>query len=123
MIQTRTMLDVADNSGARLVQVIKVLGGSRKRYARIGDVVVVSVKIAEPRKIVKKKEVLHALVVRQRNNFRRKDGSYIRFDDNAIVVLEKGKKEPRAGRIFGPIPREIQELGYAKIVSLAPEIV
>lgn len=123
MIQTRTMLDVADNSGAKLVQVIKVLGGSRKRYAKIGDIVVVSVKIAEPRKIVKKKEVLHALVVRQRNNFRRKDGSYVRFDDNAIVVLEKGKKEPKAGRIFGPIPREIQELGYAKIASLASEIV
>lgn len=123
MIQTRTMLDVADNSGAKLVQVIKVLGGSRKRYAIIGDVVVVSVKIAEPRKIVKKKEVLHALVVRQRNNFRRKDGSYIRFDDNAVVILEKGKKELKAGRIFGPIPREIQELDYAKIASLAPEIV
>jgi large subunit ribosomal protein L14 len=123
MIQTRTMLDVADNSGAKLAQVIKVLGGSRKRYAKIGDIVVISVKIAEPRKIVKKKEVLHALVVRQRNNFRRRDGSYIRFDDNAIVVLEKGKKDPKAGRIFGPIPREIQELGYAKIASLASEIV
>lgn len=123
MIQMQTKLNVADNSGAKLVQVIKVLGGSRRRYARIGDIVVISVKVSEPRKIVKKKDVLHALVVRQKNNFRRKDGSYIRFDENAVVILEKGKKEPRAGRIFGPIPREIQEKGYTKIASLAPEIV
>lgn len=123
MIQPRTMLNVADNTGAKIVQVIKVLGGSRRRYARLGDVVVVSVKSAEPRKIVKKKEVLHGLVVRQRQSFRRKDGSYIRFDDNAAVIVEKGKKEPRGGRIFGPIPREIQEKGYSKIISLASEVV
>lgn len=117
------MLNVADNTGAKLVQVIKVLGGTRRRYAQIGDVVVVSVKSAEPRKMVKKKDVLHALIVRQKKQLRRKDGSYIRFDENAVVVVDKGKKEPRGGRIFGPIPREIQELGYAKIISLAPEVV
>jgi len=123
MIQTRTMLGVADNTGAKLVQVIKVLGGTRRRYARIGDLVVVSVKTAEPRKMVKKKDVLHAVVVRQRQPVRRKDGSYIRFDDNAVVIIDKGKKEPRGGRIFGPIPREIQERGYTKIISLAQEVV
>ncbi len=106
-----------------MVQVIKVLGGTRRRYAQIGDIVVVSVKSAEPRKMVKKKDVLHALIVRQKKQLRRKDGSYIRFDENAIVVVDKGKKEPKGGRIFGPIPREIQELGYAKIISLAPEVV
>ena len=100
-----------------------MLGGSRKRYARIGDLVVLSVQIAEPRKQVKKKEVLHALVVRQRQPFRRKDGSYIRFDENAVVILEKGKKEPKGGRIFGPIPREVGELGYQTIISKAPEVV
>ncbi|MEW5907835.1 MAG: 50S ribosomal protein L14 [Patescibacteria group bacterium] len=123
MIQPRTMLNVADNTGAKIVQVIKVLGGTRRRYAQIGDVVVVSVKSAEPRKMVKKKDVLHALVVRQKKHFRRKDGSYIRFDDNAVVIIEKAKKEPRGGRIFGPIPREIQERGYSKIISLATEVV
>lgn len=123
MIQTRSMLNVADNTGAKLVQVIKVLGGSKRRYARIGDIVVVSVKSAEPRKMVKKKDVLRGLVVRQRFPLRRKDGSYIRFDENAIVIVDKVKKEPSGGRIFGPIPREIQEKGYAKIISLAPEVV
>ncbi|MBU3925636.1 50S ribosomal protein L14 [Patescibacteria group bacterium] len=123
MIQPRTMMQVADNSGAKLVQVFKVLGGTRKRYARIGDLVVISVKSAEPRKIVKKKDVLHAVVVRQRKPFRRKDGSYVRFDDNAVVIIEKGKKDPKGGRIFGPIPRELQEKGYAKIISLAQEVV
>lgn len=123
MIQTRTMLNVADNTGAKLVQVIKVLGGSRRRYAQIGDVVVVSVKTAEPRKLVKKKDVLHALIVRQKKTLRRKDGSYIRFDENAVVIIDKDKKEPKGGRISGPIPREIQERGYAKIISLAAEVV
>ncbi|MFH1956787.1 MAG: 50S ribosomal protein L14 [Patescibacteria group bacterium] len=123
MIQPRTMLNVADNTGAKLVQVFKVLGGSKKRYARIGETVVVSVKSAEPRKMAKKKDILYGVVVRQRQPFRRKDGSYISFDDNAIVVIDKGKKEPRGGRIFGPIPREIQEKGYAKIISLAQEVV
>lgn len=123
MIQPRTMLSVADNTGAKLVQVFKILGGTRRRYARIGDVVVVSVKEAEPRKMVKKKDILRALIVRQRRPIRRKDGSYIRFDDNAAVIVDDKKKEPRGGRIFGPIPREIQEKGYTKIISLAQEVV
>lgn len=123
MIQPRTLVTVADNTGARIGRVFKVLGGSRRRYARIGDLVVLSVQIAEPRKSVKKKEVLQAVVVRQKQPFRRKDGSYVRFDDNAVVILEKGKKEPKAGRIFGPMPRELAEAGYQKIISLAPEVV
>ena len=121
MIQHRTMLNVADNSGAKLVQCIKVLGGTRRRYAGIGDIVVVAVKVAEPRKAVKRKEVHRALVVRQKNAFRRADGSYIRFDDNAVVILDG--REPKGGRIFGPIPREIKERGFTKIVSLAEEII
>ena len=121
MIQHRTMLNVADNSGARLVQCIKVLGGTRKRYAKIGDIIVVTVKVAEPRKAVKKKEVHKALVVRQKNALRRPDGSYIRFDENAVVILEG--TEPKGGRIFGPIPREIKEGGFTKIASLAEEVV
>ncbi len=123
MIQPQTLVKVADNTGAKIGRVFKVLGGSKRRYARIGDVVVFSVQIAEPRKSVKKKEVLQGVVVRQTQAFRRKDGSYIRFDENAVVVLEKGKKEPKANRVFGPIPREMTELGYQKIASLAPEIV
>ena len=123
MIQPQTLVKVTDNSGAKVGRVFKVLGGSKKRYARIGDLVVLSVQIAEPRKQTKKKDVLHAVVVRQKQPFRRRDGSYIRFDENAVVIIEKGKKEPRAGRIFGPIPREIGERGYQKIVSLAPEVV
>ncbi len=117
------MVGVADNSGAKLVQVIKVPGGSRRRYARIGDIVVVSVKSAEPRKAVKKKDVLRAVVCRQRQPYRRKDGSYVRFDDNAVIILEAKTQEPKAGRIFGPMPRELRERGYAKIISLAPEVV
>ena len=123
MIQPETLVKITDNSGAKIGKVFKVLGGSKKRYARIGDLVVLSVQTAEPRKQTKKKDVVHAVVVRQRQPFRRKDGSYIRFDENAVVIIEKGKKEPRAGRIFGPIPREIGDLGYQKIVSLAPEVV
>lgn len=123
MIQPQTLVKVADNSGAKIGRVFKVLGDSKKRYARIGDTVVLSVQSAEPRKQVKKKEVLRAVVVRQKKPFRRKDGSYISFDENAVVIIEKDKKEPKAGRVFGPIPREIAELGYQKIVSLAPEIV
>ena len=121
MLQLRSIVNVADNTGAKKVGVFKVLGGTRKSYARIGDVVVVSVKEAEPRKAVKKKEVLKALVVRQRAPFRRADGSYIRFDENAVVILEG--KEPKGGRIFGPIPREIKELGYDTIASLASEVI
>jgi len=121
MLQPRSIVGVADNSGAKKVGVFKVLGGSRKRYAQIGDIVVVSVKVAEPRKAVKKKDVLRAVVVRQRKSFRRKDGTYIRFDDNAVVILDG--KEPKGGRIFGPIPREIKEKGFNTIASLAQEMV
>ena len=121
MIQMRSIIDVADNSGAKRVGVIKVLGGSKRRYAQIGDIVVVSVKVAEPRKQIKRKDVVRALVIRQRNNFGRKDGSYIRFDDNAVVILEG--KEPKGGRIFGPVPREIKERGFDTIASLAQEVV
>ncbi|MDP3697421.1 MAG: 50S ribosomal protein L14 [Candidatus Taylorbacteria bacterium] len=121
MLQLRSIVGVADNSGAKKVGVFKVLGGSRRRYAELGDIVVVSVKEAEPRKAVKKKEVLRAVVVRQRKPYRRKDGTYIRFDDNAVVILEG--KEPKGGRIFGPIPREIKEKGFNTIASLAEEVV
>lgn len=126
MIQPRSIVTIADNSGAKLGRIFKVLGSAKKRYAQIGEVVVLSVQTAEPRKTVKKKDVLRAVVVRQRQPFRRKDGSYIRFDENAVVILEtsgKDKKEPKAGRIFGPIPRELQELGYQTIISRAPEVV
>jgi len=123
MIQPQTIVKIADNTGAKIGRVFKVLGGSKKRYAQIGDLVVLSVQSAEPRKQVKKKEVLRAVVVRQKKAFRRKDGSYIRFDENAVVIVDKDKKEPRGGRIFGPIPREISEAGYQKIASLSPEVV
>ncbi len=123
MIQPQSIVKIADNTGAKVGRVFKVLGGSKKRYARIGDLVVLSVQVAEPRRATKKKEILHAIVVRQKSPWRRSDGSYLRFNENAVVILEKGKLEPRGGRIFGPIPREIAERGYQKIASLAPEIV
>lgn len=123
MIQPQTIVKIADNSGGKIGRVFKVLGGSKRRYARIGDEVVLSIQSAEPRKNVKKKDVLRAVIVRQKQPLRRRDGSYIRFDENAVVIVEKGKKEPKANRVFGPIPREIAERGYQKIVSLAPEVV
>lgn len=123
MIQPRSIVRITDNCGAKIGRIFKVLGSSKKRYAQIGDMVVLSVQKAEPRKQIKKKDVLQAVVVRQTKALRRKDGSYIRFDENAVVVVEKGKKEPIAGRIFGPIPREIQEKGFQTIASRAPEIV
>jgi large subunit ribosomal protein L14 len=123
MIQSRSIVNIADNSGAKIGRIFKVLGSSKKRYAEIGDVVVLSVQKAEPRKAIKKKDVLQAVVVRQVKPTRRKDGSYVRFDENAVVIIEKGKKEPIAGRIFGPIPREVQEAGFKTIASRAPEIV
>ncbi|MBI2481992.1 MAG: 50S ribosomal protein L14 [Candidatus Vogelbacteria bacterium] len=123
MIQPRSIVKIADNTGAKIGRIFKIPGGSKKRYAQIGEVVILSVQVAEPRKAVKKKEVLQAVVVRQRNPFRRTDGSYLRFDENAVVILEKDKLEPKGGRIFGPIPRELAERGYQKIVSLAPEVV
>lgn len=121
MIQVQTKLKVADNTGARMIKVFRILGGTRRRYARIGDEVVASVKIAEPKKLAKKKDIVRAVIVRQRQPFRRRDGSYVRFDENAAVLVEG--KEPRGGRIFGPIPRELRERGYIKIISLAEEVV
>lgn len=123
MIQAQTMLNVADNSGAKIVQCFKVLGGSRRRYAQIGDIIVVAVKKAEPRKIVKKHEKVRAVIVRQKRPLRRSDGSYISFDENAVVILDGKTKEPKGGRLFGPIPREIKEKGFEKIVALANEII
>lgn len=122
MIQPRSIVKIADNSGAKVGRIFKVLGGSKRRYAGLGDIVVLSVQIAEPRKAVKKGEVCRAVVVRTANAFRRKDGSYVRFDENAVVLID-AKGEPRAGRVFGPIPREISERGYQKIISLAPEVI
>jgi large subunit ribosomal protein L14 len=122
MIQPQTIVQIADNTGAKIGRIFKVLGSSRKRYARIGDVVMLSVVVAEPRKMVKKKDMLYAVVVRTKKAYRRKDGSYIKFDENAVVIIEKGKLEPRANRVFGPIPREIVELGYQRVGSLAPEV-
>ncbi len=123
MIQPRSIVNIADNSGAKVGRIFKVLGSAAKRYATLGEVVVLSVQKAEPRKSVKKKDVLHAVVVRSKNATRRKDGSYVRFDENAVVILEKGKKEPLAGRVFGPIPRELSEKGFQTIASRAAEIV
>ncbi|OGG57488.1 50S ribosomal protein L14 [Candidatus Kaiserbacteria bacterium RIFCSPHIGHO2_01_FULL_55_17] len=126
MLQDRSLVKIADNSGGIIGRIFKVLGGSKKRYAGIGDEVVISIQTAQPRKLVKKKEVHRAVVVRQTKAHRRKDGSYIRFDENAVVlVVGSGKepKEPKANRVFGPIPRELVERGYQKIASLAPEIV
>lgn len=123
MIQPESRVKIVDNSGARIGKVFNVLGGSKKRYAELGELVVLSVQVAEPRKPVKKKDVVYGVVVRQRKAYRRKDGSYVRFDDNAVVLVDKEKKEPKANRVFGPIPRELSEAGYQKIVSLAPEVV
>ena len=126
MIQAGTNVKITDNSGGKLGRVFKVLGGSKRRYASLGDMVVLSIKVAEPRKTTKKKDIVYAVVVRTTKQFRRKDGSYISFDDNAVVIVDKIKKEPIAGRVFGPIPRELSETGvegYRKITSLAPEII
>ncbi len=122
MIQAESRLKVADNSGARLIECFKVLGGTRRRYAYVGDIVVASVKSAEPRGIVKKKEIVRAVIVRQVKSYGRKDGSYIRFDENAAVILEGKTNEPKGTRIFGPVARELREKGFMKIVSLAPEV-
>jgi len=121
MIQPRSILKVADNSGAKTVRCFKVLGGTRRRWAQLGDVVVCSVQVAEPRKAVKKGEVVKAVIIRQRNAFRRQDGSYVRFDDNAVVLVDGF--EPKGGRIFGPVARELRNKGYTTIISLAPEVV
>lgn len=123
MIQPRSIVQIADNSGAKLGRIFKVLGSSKKRVASIGELVVLSVQKAEPRKQVKKKDVLFAVVVRQKAPFRRKDGTYVRFDENAVVILDNAKKEPLAGRVFGPVPREIGDKGFQTIISRAPEVV
>ena len=123
MIQPQTIVKVTDNSGAKIARVFKVLKGSKRRYARIGDEVVCAVQLAEPRKEVKKKQVVHAVVVRQRKPFRRDDGSYVSFSENAVVVVDSKKKEPLSTRVFGPVPRELEKAGYGRITSMAPEVV
>jgi large subunit ribosomal protein L14 len=122
MIQERSILKVADNSGAKVVRCFRILGGTRRRYAGVGDIIVASVQSAEPRKAVKKKDVVKVLVVRTKNAMRRKDGSYVRFDENAVVLMD-AKKEPVATRIFGPLPRELKERGFEKLMTMAEEIV
>lgn len=122
MIQERSILKVADNSGAKVVRCFRVLGATRRRYAGVGDVIVASVQVAEPRKSIKKKDKVKALIVRQKKPIRRQDGSYVRFDENAVVIID-GKGEPIATRIFGPLPRELKTRGFEKIMTMAEEIV
>jgi large subunit ribosomal protein L14 len=122
MIQVQTYVKVADNSGAKTVQCIKVLGGYKKRYTRIGEVFTAAVKDATPHTAIKKGDVVHCVLVRTKKEVRRPDGTYLRFDENACVVLDKEKKEPRGSRIFGPVAREVRKAGFFKIASLAPEV-
>ncbi|MBI5731792.1 MAG: 50S ribosomal protein L14 [Candidatus Magasanikbacteria bacterium] len=122
MIQPRTMIKVADNTGAKQIQCIRVLGGYKKRYARLGEIFTAAVKKAEPYGLVKKSEIITAVLVRSRKEMRRRDGTYIRFDDNAAVIIDKKSKEPRGTRIFGPVARELRDRGFIKIISLAPEV-
>lgn len=122
MVQHRTMLKVADNTGAKKLQCIKVLGGYKKRYARLGDIITCVVKEAVPHGMVKKSDVVHAVIIRTRKETRRPDGTYVRFDDNAAVIVDKKSKEPKGTRIFGPVAREIRGKGFMKIISLAPEV-
>ena len=121
MIQEGTNLKVADNTGAKHVRCFKVLGGSRRRYAGLGDIVVCAVKVAMPNGVVKKKDIVKAVIVRTRHANRRSDGSYIRFDDNAVVIVDD-KKQPRGTRVFGPVARELRDRDFMKIISLAPEV-
>ena len=123
MIQTETLLKVADNSGAKTAKCIRILGGTRRRYAYLGDIIVVAVKVAEPRKNVKKHQVVRAVVIRQKQTTRRKNGTYIRFDDNAVVILEGQTKEPKGTRILGPVAREVRERGFEKIGTMTKELV
>ena len=123
MIQLRTMLKVADNTGAKILQCFHVLGGFRKRYAQIGDVIVGTIKDAEPRRLVKTHDIVRAVIIRQKKSFRRADGSYIRFDDNACVILEGKTRDPKGGRILGPVAREVKEKGFEKVTALAEELV
>lgn len=122
MIQHRSILQVADNTGAKRLQCIRVLGGYKKRYAQIGDVVTCVIKEAAPRGLVKKSDVVHVVIVRQHKEVRRTDGTYIRFDDNAGVIIDRKTKEPKGSRIFGPVARELRTKGFQKIISLAPEV-
>jgi large subunit ribosomal protein L14 len=126
MLQAGSNVKITDNTGAKLGRIFKVLGGSKRRYASIGDLVCLSIKVADPRKQVKKKDVVYGIVVRTSKEFRRKDGSYIRFDDNAVVIVDKAKKEPKATRVFGPIPKEISDNkneNIKKIATMAPEVI
>ncbi|HET9641522.1 MAG TPA: 50S ribosomal protein L14 [Candidatus Paceibacterota bacterium] len=125
MLQDRSIVTIADNTGGQIGRIFKILGGSKRRYAGIGDTVVLSIQTAQPRKAVKKKDIFRAVIVRQTKPFARKDGSYIRFDENAVVIIEKQGKEmaPKGNRIFGPVPRELSEMGWHSIVALAPEVV
>lgn len=123
MIQLRTMVNVADNTGAKIIQCFHIMGSSKRRYAQLGDIFIAAVKEAEPRKLVKKHELVRAVLIRQKKNFRRSDGSYIRFDENAAVILEGKSKEPKGGRIQGPVPRELKEKGFDKIAALAEEVI
>lgn len=122
MIQHRTMLKLADNTGAKLVQCIKVLGGYKKRYAIIGDIITVTVKEAVPHSLVKKSDVMHAVIVRTRKEIKRNNGVCVRFSENACVLVDLKSKEPKGTRIFGPVTRELRDRGFVKIVSLAPEV-
>lgn len=123
MIQLRSMLKIADNSGGKMIQCIHVLGGSSRRYGRLGDVIVGTVKSADPRKEVKKHDVLRAVIIRQRKEYKRPDGSYIRFDDNACVILEAKTKKPKGGRVFGPMAREVKEKGFTEVAAIAQYLV
>lgn len=123
MIQHRSILEVADNTGAKKLMCIRVLGGYQKRYAGVGDVITCAIKEAVPHGMVKKSDVVHAVIVRQRKERRRKDGTYVRFDENAAVIIDLKSKEPKGTRIFGPVPRELRNKGFKKIASLASEVV
>lgn len=122
MIQVESQLKVADNSGAKRVQCIRVLGGYKKRYAHVGDIITVAVQESVPHAAIKKGDVAHAVIVRTKKEIRRDDGTYVRFDDNACVIIDKEKKEPKGTRIFGPIARDVRQKGFFKIASLAPEV-
>ena len=123
MVQRKTKLVVADNSGVQIMSVIHIYGASKQKFARVGDIVQCVVRKADPQGMVKDDELVKVVIARTHKEFRRPDGSYIRFDDNAVVLLEKGKLDPKAGRVFGPMPRELAEKGFQKIISLAPEVI
>jgi large subunit ribosomal protein L14 len=123
MIQPRTMLKVADNTGAKILQCFHVLGGAKRRYAQLGDMIVGTVKKAEPRRLAKKHDVVRAVIIRQKKLLRRAGGTYIRFDDNACCILEGKTKDPKGGRILGPVAREVKEKGFEKVAALAEELV